>query len=259
VKDYKFGRKNQWRRTLWNQIRARVQVSPAEAVVVYLAGPDNLDRTEAMRRGFKPNNLIAVDRDERIVRTLRHSGQLSIAADFCEVLLAWNPKREVHVVIGDFCSGLENNILCNLGAVASLPSFRNTVFAFNFLRGRDPSSNAFRAAIRDHDPTLGRHRGAFLWRYVEALMQASMADELDPAALLELTARVRHRVNPRTDSYRSGVQTFDSVVWSPWAVGTTQEAFAAAAVFNDALVVAPSLRSKIAATLAHRTMRNNAI
>jgi hypothetical protein len=75
--NYKFGTKANWRRWQWNRIVERLAVPVRDAVVVYLAGPEDLDRPVALSKGFRPDNLIAVDRDGDVVKQLRMNGTLS--------------------------------------------------------------------------------------------------------------------------------------------------------------------------------------
>lgn len=170
-KDYKFGIKNQWRRWLWNRIEERLTVPAREAVVLYLAGQDDLDRYVALRHGFKDHNLIAIDRSEKVVRTLRNSGVVSMQGEFMDAICTWPANRPVHAIVGDFCCGLESKMWKRIMGLMLLTHVRPAVYAFNFLRGRDQSSNGIRASIlesigksRDVIPELkalaeAKHRG----------------------------------------------------------------------------------------------------
>ena len=78
--NYKNGRKNNWRRTVFNQVSARV--SARDAIVVYLPGPQDLDRQVLCEKGFSPNNLIAVDKDRNVVASLRSKNKVAIKIIF---------------------------------------------------------------------------------------------------------------------------------------------------------------------------------
>lgn len=61
IENYNFDEKNKWRIWNWNRIRERLTCKPRDALVLYLAGPQDLDRAVAMRKGFDPLNMIAVE------------------------------------------------------------------------------------------------------------------------------------------------------------------------------------------------------
>ncbi len=262
---YKFGNKNQWRRTIWNRITERLTVRPSEAIVLYLAGPDNLDRDEMLRRGFAARNIIAIDRNARIVSSLRGSGQLAINADFVSVMQAWNYARDVHVVFGDFCCGLEQSRVASIIDTVFTPPFASSVCAFNFMRGRDSSSNASRAAMApfvvDEDGNdASKHRGAQFFAML-SMTYAAQCD--DPDLVLKRYKRWLDITNNHVLTYRStSFQTFDSVVWvMPWqnVLSTAQRSkLAAHRAATGLFKENANVRRKLAAVLAHRTMRERA-
>lgn len=146
--DYKFGNKNNWRRWVWNRIVERLAVPPAEAVVLYLAGQQDLDREIAIQRGFKGHNLIAVERDELVAAQLRKKGVLTIQGEFGDVLQFWPLGHEIHVVFGDFCSDMTLKLWTAITLTAFLAYTKNAVLAFNFQRGRDQTAAAHRLSAR---------------------------------------------------------------------------------------------------------------
>lgn len=168
-KQYKFGAKNQWRRTIWNLIDDRLRVHRSKAIVLYLAGEADLDREILIRKGFDSRNLIAVERNVDVVASLRARGILTIQGDFFGVVKAWKSKLPIDVVYGDFCCGLSAEVIGNCWALPFLPALRSSVFAFNLQRGRDATGNE----VRDcRAPTLRsvmppdwriseKHRGAY--------------------------------------------------------------------------------------------------
>jgi hypothetical protein len=153
AKDYKFGTKGNWRRTVHNQITDRLYCHPRDAVALYLAGAQDLDRQEFLRRGFKPDNLIAIERDASATDELRCAGTLTIRGEFQSIVGAWRSQR-VSVVFGDFCCGIEPWLPDLLRSMILNPSFDGAVIVFNFLRGRDGRSNAIRSKYNE------KHRGA---------------------------------------------------------------------------------------------------
>lgn len=284
--DYKFGNKNQWRRTWWNRITERLSVKPAEAVVLYLAGTQDLDRAEALRRGFKDYNLIAIERQTSTVRALRDSGSLCIEGDLIDIINAFDPGREAHVIIGDMTCGLELRLVHAVRPwINERSSFRRAVFAFNMLRGRDPSGNPIRN-IWDSNPdsekvmrlaaTLGvewflKHRGRYLFQTMfEQFLFAQGIRETGPDGMGRVPEARRPEAEkamnfwmtaagPYFTNYRSAAQTFDGVVLrNPYQ-------FLPDNPKRDERIESEKLRSeysgpirrKIAAVMAHRTMRMN--
>lgn len=135
---YSLPRKNHWRRWQWNRIVERLSMlrtKPRDAVVLYLAGQEDLDRKEALLRGFKPHNLIAVESDTETVRALRGKGVNVINAPLHEVALAW---PEVHVIVADLCCGFDIRALRLVYALTHAITAKRTVLSVNLQRGRDP-------------------------------------------------------------------------------------------------------------------------
>jgi hypothetical protein len=138
---YKNGQKNQWRRTAWNAIERLVD-NPPDAIVLYLPGSTDLDRPEALRRNFKPANLIAVERDPKVVAHLRAKGTTVVCGGLLDVLRSWPETRKVGVVVADFQSGYQFCIGEIVQRLARFhPAFSGCVFMVNLQRGRDEPEN----------------------------------------------------------------------------------------------------------------------
>jgi hypothetical protein len=162
--DYNFGQKRNWRRSVWNAIKEKLSVPVGEAVVLYLAGEKDLDRPVAISKGFKPWNLIAIDRDEQIVKHLKNSGTLAIKGDFLEVIKSWYGHQEIHVIHADFCCGLINPTKDLAVALVCADFFPKGVLSINLMRGRD----SFVTEIKKEHPMLAeyKHRGQiFHWGF----------------------------------------------------------------------------------------------
>jgi hypothetical protein len=111
-------------------------VPAKDAIVIYLAGREDLDRPIAISKGFKPHNLFAVERDKCVVRALRGSGVLTVSGDLINALDSWTGPG--HVIFADLCSGLSTSFCSLLAALVHKPHFRRSVIAVNLMRGRDP-------------------------------------------------------------------------------------------------------------------------
>lgn len=135
-KDYGFGNKNQWNRWFWNRVDELLMVDKWDARVMYLAGPRDHDRTMALRHGFRPENLLAIDRDKNNVQRIKDAGGLAIDADLKLVVENWS-KDPVHVFIADYCCGLTPEVADTLTLLFQKPEFAECVCVVNMLRGRD--------------------------------------------------------------------------------------------------------------------------
>lgn len=272
---YKFGTKNNWRGWVWNRIKNRLNVPAREALVLYLAGPDDLDRPHAIRRGFKANNLIAVDRDSHLISGLRKSGALAVSADLVDLLTALSlGERRIDVVLGDFCCGLEAKHLGFLAYMPSMPAFRGCVWALNFMRGRDASTNWWRKITFDTVPALwpfvdAKHRGAhFILRYAQIVVETlGQRGELrDEQEAIDYLLTLPLVLAPDFHSYKSSSrQVFDSCVFSyPSDLANTDKGWLPTDLtlmpiakkrylYKFPKIAAQSRRMN--AVLAHRTMR----
>lgn len=163
--NYREGAKPLWRRTVWNAIIDRLPKPPSECIVLYLAGEADLDRPVMLSRGFKPDNLIAVENNKAVCKKLRSKGTLCIYGDLLSVMLKF--PLDVDVVIGDFCCGLEDQLRYKIALTTTKENYRKTVFAFNFMRGRERTGREHREMYErvSKQCTLqvdAKHRGLML-------------------------------------------------------------------------------------------------
>lgn len=139
-KDYKFGNKNNWRRWQWNRIVERLKdiVLPRNAVVLFLCGEDALDIPIALSRGFRRENLFAIENNDDVAAALRANGILTIRGSLIDVLTAWNPNLKIDVIIADFCGPFALNKLALASQLVTYTFLKDTVVSINLMRGRDP-------------------------------------------------------------------------------------------------------------------------
>lgn len=150
IRNYRFGQKNNWRRTEWNDIVQRVRYSHGrdnDLPILYLPGPSDIDRSIAIAKGVHPLNLIAIDRYLDNVDAVRSNGNLAINADVVAVIHNWPCRVHMAAVSLDLCCGLEKQVMHDVFHGLWRGPFRNTVVAVNFQRGRDASTNYIREAI----------------------------------------------------------------------------------------------------------------
>ena len=181
--NYKFGTKNQWRRTIWNRIDERLQVHPRDAVVLYLAGLSDIDRQIAMRHGFRDKNLIAIDFEKSVVEHLRGKGVLAVDAALSDVLTNWS-GLDVHVVYADLCCGILMESLSSAVAVSCNHRFKDAVVMFNLMRGRDwMRAGVVRCGEETIDLGAEKHRARAVfkmsleWNKDEALKHFSVIND----------------------------------------------------------------------------------
>lgn len=173
-KDYKFGTKNNWRRWQWNRIVERLTKPARESIVLYLAGKDDLDRREALRRGFRSENLIAIDNNLEIVKNLRSKGVVAIHGDLIDIIANWSGDPRIDVIVADFCGGLTKK--CGSGLIREMAYSKGlamrTVLSVNMLRGRDGDLPKYiKNAITPAIPYAIKHRGLLL---ISAIMMDLM-------------------------------------------------------------------------------------
>lgn len=158
ISNYKTGTKNNWRRTCWNEITKRVK-NKNKATVLYLAAEQDLDRREAVRRGFRSNNLIAVDMRLEVVERLRKNNKIAVHGKIEHVAAAWG---DVDVVYCDFCCGLTHDAAMGVSNLLLLPFIKDDcVFLFNFQRGRE-TKNASEWIKRTREHAEGPGKSIFL-------------------------------------------------------------------------------------------------
>lgn len=276
-KDYKFGTKNNWRRRVWNELRDRIFGDRRDSLVLYLSGEQDLDRPVALSKGFPENGMIAVDRSQMVVDRLRGQGKLAICGDLLSVLESWPPHRPVDAVIGDFCSGLEKQTWKRLRVLWQNPAFTKAVCVLNFQRGREHSGNEWRegSTFIPIDGVHPGHRGALFLMLVIggfAVRASPALADLGRKPVESWTVRdievaeTTHAVvsnafckktHPLFLSYRSGrALHFDSVIFSGYLKDFTPRPEHIAQFKQHGDV---DLRRQIAAVLAHRTRRLNAL
>lgn len=140
--NYQNGQKNHWRRVAWNVISKRVS-DPKNSIVVYLPGSTDLDRAEAIRRGFMPANLIAVERDPRVAESLRRKGVTVVVGELTKVLCSWPTHTPINVVIADFQCGISSVVEDYMQAWNFHPALSRACTVVNVQRGRDPLASRY--------------------------------------------------------------------------------------------------------------------
>lgn len=263
---YKYGNKKQWRRWVWNRLKERSREQQG-GLVLFLAGENAHDIDEAKRRGFRAANMLAVENDEETLLKLRAANVLTIKGDLCDVLLYWPRNRSVAVVLADFCCGLELRVLQTMFAAQVNPSFADTAFAVNMLRGRDASTNFLRKRLTAFEAEDHKHRGAHLFSAMalDAVTGDLDADDASQAIQEQIDARgqaLYHLARPALYSYQStaGTQVFDCVVWKNHFGALARRSADLANLLRRTSVPAANTggldqKRRTAAVLAHHTMR----
>ena len=219
TRNYKDGPKNNWRRTHWNDTLLRTDGREKHDYVIYMPGSQDLDRAVAVRKGVRPENLIAVDENEENVQRVRDAGGFAVCADVIDVMLAWPEHRPVAAVMLDFTGGLSRGNAFVSDALLRKP-FRHSAVSLNLLRGRDGWSNFWRDS--ETEPSVKLHRGR---QFIEMMAGhvagtfygiGSVDSERIEWALLQagrMATAIARRAQPKYFSYKSGRQVYDSVVF----------------------------------------------
>lgn len=139
IANYKTKDKNVWRRKCWRDISNRIP-DKSSARIVYLAAEQDLDRKIAIKFGFKPWNMVAVDMRKSVVDKLRAENKIAITGRIEHVAPAFGDAMVVHA---DFCCGFTEAMqqsLFPLFKYGLLP--QGSVCLFNFQRGREKGDGA---------------------------------------------------------------------------------------------------------------------
>lgn len=260
---YDGGSKQSARGWIWNRVVDRLVdgvKSPSEkrrilsnCTVVYLVGPDDLDRECAISKGLRSNNLIAVDVVESRVKAVRKDGGMAVNGSIQKVLCEWPKGWKIDALILDFCGGLTSDeLLLPTLLPACLGVSSKTVVAINLLRGRDAASNTLRngTSYKGREPwrllaempgvgklpeDCGKHRG-FLASFVHWYtntdgLKGSEWAKSQSLSMNELATIGWKRMKASFNSYPSrsaagATSWFDSVVFSyafPAAFDTDQD------------------------------------
>src|SRR4030042_4063802 len=250
-KNYKFGQKNNWRRRVWNEIVYRLKKSkrlPKDALVLYLAGEQDLDRKIAIEKGFNPDNLIIIEKNLSIADKLRKDKKLVLKGDILEILCGWaNLGKSADVIYGDFCCGLEPS-LGIFEDVTHASSLTDAIILLNLQRGRDPRSEDIRSVYEKYcaEEYKKNRAAAFLfqravigWNYrfhrtrteyyledesvlKNKVMKAPLLFPQTEEEFRELI-RIFNNYDPVFFSYNSGNVIMDSVVFVPFSYYFKQE------------------------------------
>lgn len=123
----------------WNRICNRwpARYMKRDVKVAVLIGDTNLELDTGIRKGFRAENIIGIDRRPEAVAMWREAGGTGICADLMEIDIP------VDAAILDFCSGFNLN---NYQA-ACYWLMRAGIVITNMLRGRDQVKKCGEAAI----------------------------------------------------------------------------------------------------------------
>lgn len=260
IRDYGSGVKSNWRRAIWNEVLRRTDGREKTEPILYLAGPQDLDRKIAVQKGVNPQNLVAIDHYAANVQSVRKDGGLAIDGDALDVLWSWPEDRRVCAVLLDFCSGIQYRNASIYDVFERRP-LSDAVIVVNFMRGRDPWSNSMRSAleaagllmplwVQDKNgetvqiaEPANRAYQFLLNHALETVSVVMRGESLVPgpdgrAAItyvppehpdhqrfVVVVSLVLNRMRPKFYSYRSGHLVFDSAVFSHTLAGDHPSVF----------------------------------
>jgi len=174
--DYCFENKTVWRRKVWDAIHHRLSKAgkkPKDAVVLYLAAELDLDRSVAFEHGFRNQNLIAVEKDERVADFLREQKKPVIHSTLEKVVGSWNSELKVDVIMADLCCGITKTSASCCYSMMCRSEFDDAIIMFNLLRGRDPLIEVAKSWASNGSG----HRGSVLRRYITEVMLGRSVEE----------------------------------------------------------------------------------
>jgi len=103
LKSYRNRQKKNYRGWTYNRIIERLDKKPSKAIVVYLCGPEDIDRTVASWKGFDENNMFAVDMNKKNIQTVRKGRSLAYHGNICQLI--YSLGLQIDVIHADFCCG----------------------------------------------------------------------------------------------------------------------------------------------------------
>lgn len=246
--------KNNWRGQVWNELSERVPVHPSQAVVIYLAGREDLDRPCAIKRGFHGNNLIAVETDPEVCKLLRKRGTLTIKRSLLEVIQNWPDHTPISAIIADFYNGFtDENVGAIFQAIDSKSVLGGAAIVCNMLRGREANNPYCKTSEynRNRRKThhASKHRGKQLFSEVwgMALLTTNTIEQLNAFGYTQCINAAANETDVVFTSYPSGTQWFDGCIFTKPNMKAQKEP-----------LYCNQIRSEIAAILAHRTRREAA-
>ena len=244
TRSYRFGQKNNWRRSVWNEVLRRTNGREKTEPILYLAGPQDIDREIAVSKGVPLQNLIAIDKSRDNIQRIRERGLPALDVDVFSVLESWPDNRPVAAIMLDLCGGFTMQV-ADVYDVLERKPLRNAVVMLNLLRGRDSWSNRIREFIAEaHDgnpvdlltavshwsygplgPPGGdcldhKHRAMQLlvfhavdtWQVVRKQDPSPLTDD-DVLGRIVAAGLAFKGMDPHFYSYKSGALTFDSAVF----------------------------------------------
>lgn len=139
ARGYRSGQKNNWRRRVWNLLLANMRVPAREARGVFLPGPEILDLAVASSKGFRPENLTAIEIKGHLASSLRRQWRCPVVHEVIDgAVLCWPESDPLDFIIADYCGTLNqaqylrDALLCSRGL-----NRRGCVLIINLLRGRE--------------------------------------------------------------------------------------------------------------------------
>lgn len=225
TKDYRFPEKHKWRQWSWRQIKKRLWergIRTKDAKGLYLAAESDKDRDVACRKnGFRPENLIAVEKEPATVKKLRAKKVVVIEGDIWDVLSQFSGNY-LHFANLDLCNGFSTSCMNSLEGslyTGSIPE--DHPICINLLAGRDKTDmlahfkNKYRHMF---DGPIGRCH-MFL---TQMLLHLSIQQEKYAGKPMSDETRLAtiFGMDPIFYNYRSDNKTMHSAVFNmPFTIG----------------------------------------
>lgn len=154
-KNYKHGRKNQWRNWAWKEIASRID-NVKDSKVLYLAGWADIDRRVAVRSGFSPDNIVAVDNSLKVVSSLRRRKVTSLCGDIFNIIYSDPEFFDVFYI--DLCCGYTEDVYRFISWLVTAKCGKKVIL-LNLQRGRDQ----FSSKVKKHFNTTEVNRAKLVY------------------------------------------------------------------------------------------------
>lgn len=158
--------KDHWRRTCWNIVEKHAP-NKHDALILYLPGTRDIDRSVALKKKYKDHCLVAIERNPKVVDILRKKGVIVVPGDLVTVMQSWPVEYPVSFVLADLQTNNPRVVADILMAFIIGGAFRKAGIIYNLQRGRETSETMrMYAQFKEMFPGKSVNRAMAAWMNV---------------------------------------------------------------------------------------------
>ena len=143
--DYDFSEKQRYREDIWSNVKEHLKVHPSKAKVIFFPSKHGFEIPLILKKGFKEENLYAVERDKDVVKFAFSDGWKKQypnikyyhkeATEFIELA---SEKIKFDVVILDICNNFSIHLIKEMTNIFEQPFFNDgCIFSTTLIHGRE--------------------------------------------------------------------------------------------------------------------------